>query len=76
MSLRENGPDGLNGGGADGDAQVDPPQDGGGDGPNNGADRQPSETETPPVTRCNASGTAVTRPQPAGLPLMQAGSDR
>ena len=37
MSLPENGSEGLNGGGAGGDAQVDPPQDGGGDGPNNGA---------------------------------------
>ena len=30
MSLPENGSEGLNGGGAGGDAQVDPPQDGGG----------------------------------------------
>ena len=38
MSLRDNGSEGLNGGGADGDAQVDPPQDGGGDGNNGAAD--------------------------------------
>ena len=38
MSLRDNGSEGLNGGGADGDAQIDPPQDGGGDGNNGAAD--------------------------------------
>ena len=37
MSLPENGSEGLDGDGAGGDAQVDPPQDGGGDGPINGA---------------------------------------